>query len=222
MVALAAAGTLLLLAGYETWQRRQQASTAQTAPAQKPVEQIGKAVAAAKSVTPPDALSAAHAVLGPDGEVLASGNFSAAGGWQVLAVQRMPRGAGLSGGTVAPNSQQDSETSAEVIRVSILVLESGNWKEALRADEHLKNRRGYLPGAPAEAVPAWHLVYSSTLESGFRLEFTPAGLPPARKQTTVYAAWNPKRGEYDAVKASGKGFLEISATPGNVPVPIKP
>lgn len=220
LVVLAAAATLLLLAGYELWQKRAQAPVAPAAAGQSGIRPSEKSATAA-SPGQPDGLSAAHAALGPEAEVLAEGIFPAAGGRQVLAVQRLPRVPGAPAPGV-PSSQQSGETAVEVIRVSILVLEDSTWKEAFRADEHLKNRRGYLPGAPAEAVPGWWLEYSQTPDSGFLLAFTPVGLPAGRKQSTVHAAWNGKRGEYDAVKASGNGYLEPSATPGGSPILIRP
>jgi hypothetical protein len=218
---LAAAGTLLLLVGYQISRKREIVPAQPAAPSQRAAEQAAKPATSAPAAQA-DALVAARAVLGPDGEVLAEGDFPAAGGRQVLAAQRMPAAPGLPTESASPTAKQDGETTAVVIRVSVLVLDQGTWKEAFRADEHLKNRRGYLPGAPAVAVPAWRLAYSKTPESGFRLEFTPVGLPPGRKQSTVYAAWNGKRGEYDALKPSGSGFLETLPTPGSMPVPVKP
>jgi hypothetical protein len=220
-LALAAAGTLVVLAGYQLWQKRGPTPAQQAALTPKLAPQATRPAPAPAAAEQPDAAAAAHGALGPDGAVLADADFGATAGRQVLAVQRMPAGSGLPAPS-APPAKQEGETTAEVIRVSILVLEKGTWKEAFRADEHLKNRRGYLPGAPADAVPGWHMAYSQTPQDGFRLEFTPLGLPAGRKQATVHAAWNAKRREYDAVTASGKGILEVSATPGNAPVPIKP
>jgi len=231
-VALAAAGTLLVLAAYEFWQRHEQAPVAQPTPAPKAAAQEPAKPAAkpAEPVASEDLVSVARGALGPDGEVLASGDFAAGGGRQILAVQRLPSGMASAAGSAAPagvvtalgSSAQEQETAVEVIRVSILVDDKGTWKEAFRADEHLKNRRGYLPGTPVAPVTAWHLVYSKTAAEGFRLEFTPKDLPPGRKPPVVYAAWNAKRREYDAVKAWGKGFLEPEPTLGNAPVRINP
>jgi len=218
ILVLAAAGTLGALAIYD---RSQHAAATPSVPATAAPAASAGTPAAPPAAQPAavdasaEAQAAARATLGPDGEVLAYGDFPKAGGRQYLAAQRMPT-------TAATPAGGEGETAAEVIRVSILVPGNGSWKEAFRADEHLKNRRGYLEGAPAEPVSAWHLVYSKTPESGFRLEFTPVGLPSGKKPATVSVAWNAGRGEYDAVKASGKGFRETSATPGNVPVPVKP
>ena len=231
-VALAAVGTLLVLAAYEFWQRHEQAPIARPTPApktatQEPAKPAEKLVEpAAKPAAPAasaDLVSVARGALGPDGEVLAYGDFAAGAGRQILAVQRLPSGRAPGGaGTTPAASAQEQENAVEVIRVSILVDDQGTWKEAFRADEHLKNRRGYLPGAPVAPVTAWHLVFSRTAAEGFRLEFTPASLPPGRKPPVVYAAWNAKRREYDAVKAWGKGFLEPEPTVGNAPVRINP
>jgi len=229
-VAVAAVGTLLVLAGYEFWQRHGQAPGAQPTPApkaatQEPAQPAAKPAEAAASA---DLVGVARGALGPDGEVLAYADFAAGGGRQILAVQRLPGGmpsaTGSAAGAATPpgTSGEEPETAVEVIRVSILVDDQGTWKEAFRADEHLKNRRGYLPGTPVAPVTAWHLVYSKTAAEGFRLEFTPKDFPPGRKPPVLYAAWNAKRREYDAVKAWGKGFLEPEPTLGNAPVRINP
>ena len=179
---------------------------------------------------PEDAQGAARGALGPDGEALAYGDFAAAGGQQVVAVQRLAgatqpgsaaSAAPASGNGAVSGSPQSSETFVDVIRVSILVRDAQKWNEAFRADEHLKNRRGYLAGAPAERVSAWRMGCQKTADSGFRLESTPLNLPPGTKPVTVWVAWNPERREYDSLDATGKRFLEPQATPGNAPVKVE-
>jgi len=181
---------------------------------------------------PEYAQSAARAAFGADGEAVAYGDFAAAGGQQVLAVHRLSAAplpgsptagntATGSGGNPPSGSSQSVETIVDVIRVSILVRDAKNWKEAFRADEHLKNRRGYLGGAPGGRVSAWRMGYEKTPDSGFRLEFSPLDLPPGTKPVTVRVAWNPKRQEYDSLDASGKHFLEPQPTPGNVHVKVE-
>jgi len=186
----------------------------------------------APPAVPEFAQSAARAAFGADGEVVAYGDFTAAGGQQVVAVHRLSgtaQPASATAGSTAPgpagNSpsgpSQSAETLVDVIRVSILVRDGKNWKEAFRADEHLKNRRGYMGGAPAARVSAWRMGCQKTPDSGFRLQFTPLDLPPGSKPVTVRVAWNPKRQEYDALDASGKRFLEPEPTPGNVHVRVE-
>jgi hypothetical protein len=178
-----------------------------------------------------NAQAAARAALGTDGEALAYGDFAAAGGQQVLAVQRLSGGtqpgsgaagtpAQASGSSSASSSSQTPETFVDVIRVSILMRDGKNWKEAFRADEHLKNRRGYMAGAPVARVSAWRMGHEKTAGSGFRLEFTPQNLPPGTNPVTVRVAWNPTRQEYDSLDASGTKFLDPQTTPGNVPVKV--
>lgn len=238
IVALAAAGTLLALFLYQRMQRPAQDRSAEPPSREAAARPVAAAPGAAGGESKPaapvapaaEALAAARAVLGPDGEVLAYAEFPSAGGRQIVAVQRLPGspGAGSAGGSggagaagALPETGQEGETTAEVIRVSILVPAGSSWTEAFRAERHLKNKSGYLPGTPAEQVPAWHLACSKTPDDGFRLALTPMGLPSGKKPATVYAAWNAKRGEYDAVKAWGKGFLATTATPGGIPVPYK-
>jgi hypothetical protein len=157
--------------------------------------------------------SAARAPFGTEGEALAYGDFAAAGGRQVLVVHRLA-GAGPAGSaasTAAP--AQKPETTVDVIRVSILMRDGGNWMEAFHADQHLTNRRGYLDRA-GTPVSAWRMGYEKTPDSGFRLEFTALNLPPGSKPVTVRVAWNPKSKEYDSLDAAGTRFLEPLPTPG--------
>jgi len=164
---------------------------------------------------PDDVRSAALAPFGPSGEALDYGDFSAIGGRQVLVIHRLappPH-------TDAAANQQKPETTVDVIRVSILSHEGDSWKEAFRADEHLKNRRGYLDGS-AVPISTWRMSYEKTPNSGFRLDFTALTLPPGSKPVHVRVAWNPKRKEYDALDASGTQFLQPLSTPGGTAVKV--
>ena len=167
--------------------------------------------APAKPAMPDDVVSVAQAAFGPEAEALAYGDFANAGGRQVLAVNRLTAATPPAGSST--DSSQNPVTTADVIRVSILVREGTNWRETFHADEHLKNRRGYLDRMPAP-VTGWRLAVEKTAEEGFRLEFTPLNLPSGTKPETIRVAWNPKRKEYDSLDASGKRFLEPLATPG--------
>ncbi|HUJ39913.1 MAG TPA: hypothetical protein VLW54_05155 [Candidatus Acidoferrales bacterium] len=155
---------------------------------------------------PDDVASVARAAVGPEGEAVAWGDFPAAGGRQVLAINRLAGTAPAAGGTQTP------ETAVEVTRVSLLVLEGASWKEAFHAAEHLTNRRGYLDRMRF-AASSWRMSYEKTPQDGFRLSFTPLNAPQGTKQETVQVAWNPKRKEYDSLDASGTRFLEPLTTP---------
>jgi len=166
---------------------------------------------------PDDVVSVAQAAFGPDGEALAYGDFPEAGGRHVLAVNRLA--AAAQPGAAAPAAAQNPETTVDVIRVSILVHTGTSWMESFHADEHLKNRRGYLDRIRVP-VSSWRMHYEKTPDSGFRLEFTPLNLPPGTKLETVHVAWNPKRKEYDSLDPSGKRFLEPLPTPGGQSVKV--
>jgi len=173
--------------------------------------------------TPEDVKAAARGAYGNDAEVLGYGTFFNAGGSQALVVTRLAPAA-LPAGTATPapaSASQNAETAADVTHVSIIVREGDNWKEAFRADEHLKNRRGYLAGSPAAPVPAWHMVYQKTADDGFILAFTPLNPLPGSKQDPVRVAWNAKQREYDSQDASGHP-LEPKNTPGGASVKMKP
>ena len=165
----------------------------------------------AASTVPDDAQAAATAAFGPDGVALAWGDFPDAGGRQVLAVTRLTAPPPPASG--ASETPQTPETTVDVIHVSILVREANTWKEALHADEHLKNRRGYLDPM---RIPAsgWRMHFEKTPDIGFRLEFTPLGLPAGTKPETTRVAWNPKREEYDSLDSFGTRFLEPASAPG--------
>jgi hypothetical protein len=193
------------------------------------------AAASANSATPAvpeDVQAAARAAYGADGEVLGYGDFPAAGGQQALVIYRLAAGAlpgAAAAGTTSPGGggasaapAQSGETAADVIHVSLLVRDGPNWKEAFRADEHLKNRRGYLGGTPAYPVPAWHLVSEKTANDGFKMVFTPLSIAPGSKPVTVRVAWNGKRQEYDSLDATGTQFFEPRSTPGGASVKMKP
>jgi hypothetical protein len=156
--------------------------------------------------------SAARAPFGTEGEALAYSDFAAAGGRQVLVVHRLAATPPAGSGSV-PAAAQKPETAVDVIRVSILAREGESWKEAFHADQHLKNRRGYLDRS-ANPVSAWRMGYEKTSDSGFRLEFTALNLPPGSKPVSVRVAWNPKLKEYDSLDATGTRFLEPLSTPG--------
>lgn len=163
---------------------------------------------------PADVESAAKAAFGADGVALDFGDFSAAGGRQVLVVHRLS-----SPPQPVAAAPQKPETYVDVIRVSLLSRDGANWKEAFRADGHLKNRRGYLD-ASLVPISSWRMTFTKTADSGFQLEFSALNLPPGSKPVNVRIAWNPKKQEYDALDATGTRFLEPLATPGGAIVKV--
>jgi hypothetical protein len=193
-----------------------------------PPKPTTEAAKPAEPAVPPEVLAAARGAYGPDAEVLGYGTFFNAGGSQALVIRRLTvavHPAGAAPAAAPPSSpNHEAETAADVIHVSILKRDADgtNWQEAFRADEHLKNQRGYMTGAPAAPVPAWHLVYEQTPDDGFKLEFTLLALSSGSKQARVRVAWNPKRQEYDSLDASGTKFLEPRTTPGGDAVLVKP
>ncbi len=160
---------------------------------------------------PDDVKSAAMAPFGPEGEALAFGDFPGAGGRQVLVVHRLSSASQPAGTPASP--AQKPETALDVIRVSVLAREGDAWKEAFRADGHLKNMRGYLDGS-SMTIPAWRMSYEKTADNGFRFEFTALNLPPGSKPVDVRVAWNSKLKEYDALDPTGTLFLRPQSAPG--------
>ncbi len=166
---------------------------------------------AAAAAFPDDVKSAAMAPFGAEGEALAYGDFADAGGRQVLVVHRLTSAPQPAGTAASP--AQKPETTVDVIRVSVLAREGDTWKEAFRADGHLKNRRGYLDGSSV-TVPSWRMSYEKTAAGGFRLEFTALNLPPGTKPVDVRVAWNSKLKEYDSLDPTGTLFLRPQSAPG--------
>ena len=156
----------------------------------------------------------AEAVLGKTAEILAQGDLPHNGSEQLLVVNRVERAARGGAGPANPSP-------IFVTRAVIVEKDNGKWAEVLRCDEHLKNPRGYLAGAPADRVTGWELEFKTDTELGIELRFKPAATGDESASSTVEAAsrtiavrWNAKAKRYQSLDQSHKGYVGEVPTMG--------
>jgi hypothetical protein len=164
--------------------------------------------AAAPSVPAvPESQQIAEAVLGRQAEVIAHGDLARNGSEQLLVVNRFDS-------TARGKAQPAHSSAIFVTRAVIVEKNDGKWAELLRCDEHLKNTRGYLAGAPAAPVTGWRLVVNSDTDQGLELQFAPAEASEDPSSSngnaggrTISVRWNTKTKRYQSLDQSHKGFL---------------
>ena len=135
--------------------------------------------------------AASEAALGLPSEVLAAGDLAGNGAVQILAIQGEPMGS--------------SWAERKIWRAVLLEKRADRWQELLRADQHLKNGRGYLGATPAEGAAAWTLRLDRG-SGGTTLLFTPL-LAGRLDRKPIPVRWNPAVRRYQALDAAGKMFL---------------
>jgi hypothetical protein len=148
----------------------------------------------------------AEAALGKQAQVLAHGDLARNGLEQVLVVNRFTqsRDAGA-----APASE------IFITRAAVLEKSGGKWTEVLRCDEHLKNPKGYLGGAPAARASGWRLEYAADTNLGLEMKFTPVDLDGGKRDSgagdlagqTVVVRWNKKAKRYQSLDRSHERYL---------------
>jgi hypothetical protein len=160
----------------------------------KPAEQ-----AAQKPATPPvpdDVQEAAKAFLGSETEVLLYGDLGLNGKQQFLAAN------------VVPNTPKSTVAGTVVRRAVVAENDDGKWVELMRADEYLKNSKGYLGLTPLRPVSGWKLQYENSPEKGMSLYFTPVGASTSGGKTLPIAVrWNPTNKRYQSMDLSYEHFL---------------
>jgi hypothetical protein len=180
----------------------------------KSAQQATPTEAAAPPSVPavPESQQIAEAVLGRQAEVIAHGDLARNGSEQLLVVNRFDS-------ATDGNAQRAHSSAVFVTRAVIVEKNDGKWTELLRCDEHLKNTRGYLAGAPAAPVTGWRLVVNPDTDQGLELQFAPAeaiedasssnntgaGRGPGGR--TISVRWNTKTKRYQSLDQSHKGFL---------------
>ena len=179
------------------------------APAQpKPVENAERHVAPAVDS---ENQQVAEAVLGKQAEIVAQGDLARNGSKQLLVVNRADHAAQGAAGS-------GNSASMLVTRAVIVEKNGDRWGEVLRCDEHLKNPRGYLGGAPTVRVTGWRLLLNRETDQGMELQFAPAVPsedPPSSKMEaggeaagrSILVRWNTKTKRYQSLDQSHKGFL---------------
>lgn len=156
----------------------------------------------AEPAIPEEMDSAAKAILGRETQVLAFGDLAKTGKPQLLAAN------------VVPKTPQNTIPGMVVTRAVVLEKDDGEWKEILRADEHLKNTGGYLALSPIGPISGWRLQWEQDDTKGLQLYFTPVKGAVDSHPAPVGVRWNPERKRYQSMDRSYEHFLMESPTLG--------
>jgi hypothetical protein len=144
---------------------------------------------------PQDAQDAAASLLGSDAQVLVYGDLAKTGVQQMLAAN------------VVPNTPKSTVAGTVVTRAVVAQNVDGKWTELLRADEYLKNQKGYLALTPLQSVSGWKLQYENTPEKGLALYFTPIKQGSSEKTLPIEVKWNPETKRYQSLNYTYDKFL---------------
>jgi len=157
----------------------------------------------AEPAIPEDVQNAADTLLGSGTQVLLNGDLAKNGTQQMLAAN------------VVPNTPKSTVAGTVVTRAVIAEQENGKWTELFRADEYLKNQKGYLALTPLQAVTGWKLQYENSPEKGMSLYFTPIAKGVAEKTLPIAVRWNPATKRYQSMDMSYQHFLNESPSIGS-------
>lgn len=149
----------------------------------------------AEPVIPEEFQAAAAAVLGTDAQVLLYGDLAKNGKQQVLAAN------------VVPNTPKSVVAGTIVTRAVIAENDDGKWVELMRADEHLKNQKGFLALTPLTPVSGWKLQYENNPDQGMSLYFTPLKTGSSERTLPIAVRWNPANKRYQSMDPSYQHFL---------------
>jgi hypothetical protein len=149
----------------------------------------------AEPAIPQDIQDAATALLGSDTQVLLYGNLAKTGQKQMLAAN------------VVPNTPKSTVAGTVVTRAIIAEDVDGKWTELFRADEYLKNQKGYLALTPLQGVTGWKLQYENSEDKGVSLYFTPVQKGTTEKTLPIAVRWNPEQKRYQSMDMSYQHFL---------------
>jgi hypothetical protein len=149
----------------------------------------------------------AEAMLGKQSEILAAGDLAHTGSQQLLVANRLANAPRTSDGA-------GSASGVLVTRATVAEKTGDRWTEILRCDEHLKNPRGYLGGAPTDPVTGWRLEFDANTPQGLELRFTPAEGEKQEPSSagnsdnrTIFVRWNAKAKRYQSLNRSHQGYL---------------
>jgi len=116
---------------------------------------------------------------------------------------------------VVPNTPKSTVAGTVVTRAVVAENLDGKWTELFRADEYLKNSKGYLGLTPLQAVTGWKLQYENSSEKGMVMYFTPIKQGANEKTLPIAVKWNPATKRYQSMDMSYQNFLTESPTLGN-------
>lgn len=182
-VALVTLAALLSGCGSDTPKAAEESTTKPTEPA-----------------VPEEFQAAASAVLGRDAQVLLFGDLAKNGKQQVLAAN------------VVPNTPKSVVAGTVVTRAVIAESDDGKWVELMRADEHLKNQKGFLALTPLTPVSGWKLQYENNPDKGMSLYFTPLKTGSSERTLPIAVRWNPASKRYQSMDPSYQHFLNEAPT----------
>lgn len=155
----------------------------------------------AEPVVPEEIQDAAKALLGSEAQVLLFGDLAKTGKTQVLVAN------------VVPNTPKSVIAGTVVMRAVVAEKqEEGKWVELMRADEYLKNQKGFLGQTPLQPVTGWKLQYEQSAEKGLTLYFTPVKAGSNERTLPIAVAWNPAAKRYQSMDLSYQHFLGEAAT----------
>ena len=157
----------------------------------------------AEPVVPQEYQEIASTLLGSDAQVLLYGDLAKTGTQQILAAN------------VLPNTPKSTVAGTVVTRAVIAENENGKWTELFRADEYLKNQKGFLALTPLQAVTGWKLQYENSPEKGMSLYFTPVKQGSSEKTLPIAVRWNPAVKRYESMDMSYEHFLGEAPTLGS-------
>jgi hypothetical protein len=154
----------------------------------------------AAPAVPQEVQDAANALLGSETEVLLFGDLALTGKQQLLAAN------------VVPNTPKSTVAGTVVRRAVIAENDDGKWVELMRADEYLKNSKGYLGLTPLQPVNGWKLQYENSPEKGMSLYFTPLRTNSNERTLPIAVRWNPATKRYQSMDLSYEHFLNEAPT----------
>jgi hypothetical protein len=145
---------------------------------------------------PEEMQDAAKALLGSESQVLLVGDLAKTGAPEVLVAN------------VVPNTPKSVIAGTVVTRAVVAEKqEDGKWVELMRADEYLKNAKGFLGQTPLQPVTGWKLQYEQSAEKGMTLYFTPVKAGSSERTLPIAVTWNPATQRYQSMDRSYEHFL---------------
>ena len=149
----------------------------------------------AEPALPPEVKDAVQALLGSEAQVLLYGDLANTKKQQVLAAN------------VVPNTPKSVVAGTVVTRAVVAENQDGKWVELFRADEYLKNPKGFLGLTPLQAVTGWKLQHEQNAEKGLTLYFTPIKAGSNEKLLPIAVQWNPAVKRYQSLDLHYEHFL---------------
>jgi hypothetical protein len=169
----------------------------------EPPKPAAEAPKKTEPAVPQDVQDAANALLGSDTQVLLYGDLAKNGQKQLLAAN------------VVPNTPKSTVAGTVVTRAIIAENDDGKWTELFRADEYLKNQKGYLALTPLQSVTGWKLQYENSDDKGLSLYFTPVQKGTTEKTLPIAVRWNPAQKRYQSMDMSYQHFLNEAPSIGS-------